>query len=128
MNIIDFISKYKNHPILFIGTGMSLRYLKNSYTWDNLLEKIAYDFSGNDEYYLDIKSKCYSDDNKCNYLRVAEILESDFNSKLENDRNGRFKEFAEATKINESKHWTYYINRTRLENYLKLENEPNQVI
>ena len=92
MNIIDFISKYKNHPILFIGTGMSLRYLKNSYTWDNLLEKIAYDFSGNDEYYLDIKSKCYSDDNKCNYLRVAEILESDFNSKLENDRNGRFKE------------------------------------
>lgn len=43
-------------------------------------------------------------------------------------RNGRFKEFVEATKINESKHWTYYINRTRLENYLKLENEPNQVI
>ena len=40
-------------------------------------------------------------------------------------RNGRFKEFAEATKIND---WTYYINRTRLENYLKLENEPNQVI
>jgi len=36
MNIIDFIKKYKNHPILFIGTGMSLRYLKNSYTWDNL--------------------------------------------------------------------------------------------
>lgn len=92
MNIIDFISKYKNHPILFIGTGMSLRYLKNSYTWDNLLKKIAYDFSGNEEYYLDIKSKCYSDDNKCNYLRVAENLESDFNSKLENDRNGRFKE------------------------------------
>ena len=43
-------------------------------------------------------------------------------------RNGRFKEIAEATKINDSKHWTYYINRARLENYLKLENEPNQVI
>ena len=43
-------------------------------------------------------------------------------------RNGRLKEFAEATKINYSKHWTYYINRARLENYLKLENEPNQVI
>ena len=43
-------------------------------------------------------------------------------------RNGRFKEFAEATKINDSKHWTDYINRARLENYLKLENEPNQVI
>lgn len=43
-------------------------------------------------------------------------------------RNGRFQEFAEAIKINDSKHWTYYINRARLENYLKLENEPNQVI
>lgn len=43
-------------------------------------------------------------------------------------RNGRFREFAEATKINDSKHWTYYINRARLDNYLKLENEPNQVI
>ena len=43
-------------------------------------------------------------------------------------RNGRFKEFAEAAKINDSKHWTYYINRARLENYLKLENEPNQVL
>ena len=91
MNIIDFIGKYKNHPILFIGTGMSLRYLKNSYTWDNLLKKIAYDFSESEEYYLDIKSKCYSNDNKCNYLKVAEILENDFNSKLENDRNGKFK-------------------------------------
>ena len=43
-------------------------------------------------------------------------------------RNGRFREFAEATKINDSKHWTYYINRARLDNYLKLENEPNQII
>ena len=91
MNIIDFIGKYKNHPILFIGTGMSLRYLKNSYTWDNLLKKIAYDLSESEEYYLDIKSRCYSNDNKCNYLKVAEILENDFNSKLENDRNGKFK-------------------------------------
>ena len=41
---------------------------------------------------------------------------------------GKFKEFAEAIKIGNSKHWTYYINRARLENYLKLENEPNQVI
>jgi len=43
-------------------------------------------------------------------------------------RNGRFKEFAEATKINNSKHWTYYINRARFENYLKLEDESNKVI
>lgn len=32
MNNKDFIVKYKNHPVLFIGTGMSLRYLNNSYS------------------------------------------------------------------------------------------------
>lgn len=41
-------------------------------------------------------------------------------------QNGKFKEFAEATKINNSRHWTYYINRNRLEDYLKIKNEPNQ--
>lgn len=28
MNINDFISNYRNHPVLFVGTGISLRYLK----------------------------------------------------------------------------------------------------
>lgn len=31
MDIQEFISKYHNHPVLFVGTGLSLRYLKNSY-------------------------------------------------------------------------------------------------
>ena len=56
MNIVDFIGKYKNHPVLFIGTGLSLRYLDNAYTWDGLLSKIATELKGNNEYYLDIKS------------------------------------------------------------------------
>lgn len=43
-------------------------------------------------------------------------------------QNGKFKEFAEATKINNSQHWTYYINRIRLENYLKNKKEPNQLV
>ena len=41
MNIHSFIGAYHNHPILFIGTGLSLRYLTVSYTWDALLKKIA---------------------------------------------------------------------------------------
>lgn len=39
MNIQEFISNYHNHPVLFVGTGLSLRYLKNSYSWDSLLQK-----------------------------------------------------------------------------------------
>lgn len=55
MTIHDFVSKFSNHPILFVGTGMSLRYLRNSYTWDSLLSKIALELYGSDEKYLDIK-------------------------------------------------------------------------
>lgn len=61
MDIKEFISKYRNHPVLFVGTGVSLRYLDNSYTWDGLLKKIAYDLKGNVEFYLDIKSRCEID-------------------------------------------------------------------
>ena len=46
----EFISEFKNHPVLFVGTGLSLRYLKHSYTWDGLLEHISYELTGNDEY------------------------------------------------------------------------------
>ena len=40
MNIQEFISNYHNHPVLFVGTGLSLRYLENSYSWDSLLKKV----------------------------------------------------------------------------------------
>ncbi len=56
MNIKDFVAKYTNHPVLFIGTGVSLRYLENSYTWDGLLSKIATELYGDDREYLNIKS------------------------------------------------------------------------
>ncbi|MCT3899745.1 SIR2 family protein [Elizabethkingia anophelis] len=91
MTIQEFIAQYKNHPVLFIGTGISLRYLENSYTWDGLLSKIAFELYDNEEYYLDIKSKCYID-NKFNYLKIAELLEQDFNENLQENRDGKFKE------------------------------------
>ena len=61
MIIEEFINHYRNHPVLFIGTGISLRYLKNSFTWDGLLKQICIDFKGNKEYYLDIKSQFEND-------------------------------------------------------------------
>lgn len=91
MNIKEFISKYKNHPILFIGTGMSLRYLKNSYSWDGLLSFIAFELKNSEEYYFDLKSKCFEKD-KYNFEKIASLLELEFNQQLSDDRDGKFKE------------------------------------
>ncbi|MFB0980267.1 MAG: SIR2 family protein [Alteromonadaceae bacterium] len=90
MDINEFVSEYKNHPVLFIGTGLSLRYLQNSYTWDGLLEKIAYELSGNEEFYLDIKAECQID-GFFKFDKIAEVLESKFNHMLTQDRDGKFK-------------------------------------
>lgn len=116
MTIQEFIAEYKNHPVLFIGTGISLRYLENSYTWDGLLGKIAFELSGNQEYYLDIKSKCYID-NKFDYLKIAELLEDDFNNHLQEDRNGKFKEINDTFYNNMQKgihlsRFKIYISKT----------------
>lgn len=90
MKIQEFISQYRNHPILFVGTGISLRYLKNSYTWDGLLSKIAFELTDNTEFYLDIKSQCHNN-GSFDYLKIANIIEEEFNSSLQKDRNGKFK-------------------------------------
>ncbi len=89
MTIQEFIAKFKNHPVMFIGTGLSLRYLENAYSWDALLRKIAFELNTNEEYYLDIKSKCMKS-NICSYDKVATLLEKDFNNYLEQNRNGKF--------------------------------------
>lgn len=90
MNITEFVSKYTNHPVLFIGTGMSLRYLKNSYNWDGLLKKIANDIEDSNEYYLDIKSEC-QEKSRYKYEKIATKLQDDFNQTAKKDRKGKFK-------------------------------------
>ena len=91
MDIKEFVSGFRNHPILFIGTGISLRYFKDSYTWDGLLRHVAYELHENEEYYLDIKSNSEVD-GKYDYTKIASELEKDFNSYLQGSRNGKFKE------------------------------------
>ena len=78
MQVQEFIGNFRNHPVMFIGTGLSLRYLENSYSWENLLKKIAFDFEPNEEYYLDIKAD-YMTPYGCDYEKVATRLEQDFN-------------------------------------------------
>lgn len=89
MNIAEFISHYKNHPVLFIGTGFSLRYLENSYTWDGLLSKISFDLKGNHEFYFDLKAEC-EEDGKYRFDKVASHLEKEFNNQLIAERHGKF--------------------------------------
>ncbi len=91
MTVQEFISNYRNHPVLFIGAGISLRYLENSYTWDGLLKKISFDLKGNDEFYFDIKSQC-ENEGVYEFDKVATLLEEEFNQILLSDRDGKFKE------------------------------------
>jgi hypothetical protein len=118
MNIQEFISKYRNHPVLFLGTGISLRYLNNSYTWDGLLKIISYELKGNNEFYLNIKSKCESDESEGRYDfdKIASLLEKEFNSSLENDRNGKFE------KVNDSffAQMEKGVNLSRLNIYISM--------
>lgn len=113
MNIEEYISEYKNHPVLFVGTGISLRYLKDSYTWDGLLDKVSHDLTGNQEFYLDIKSRCQID-GKFKFDKIASELEEHFNLSLSKDRNGKFKEINDIFYSNMEKG----VNISRLKIYI----------
>lgn len=92
MKIDSFIKQYSNHPVLFIGAGFSLRYLENSFTWEDLLKHVSLELTGNKEVYLDFKSESIRNDGSCSYEEIAGKLENLFNETLSQDRNGKFKE------------------------------------
>ncbi len=95
MNITEYISNYTNHPVLFIGSGFSFRYLKYTYTWNDLLSKVCEDLWGTDERYLDIKAKC-TVNGVCSYAKVASQIEILFNETLEQNRSGKFRAINDA--------------------------------
>lgn len=113
MNIQDFISNYHNHPVLFVGTGLSLRYLENSYSWDSLLKKVASEFNPDPEYYLDIKAEHM---NPAGYAfdQIAAQLEKDFNQHLKDNRHGKFEHINDLFYANMEKG----INISRFKLYL----------
>lgn len=84
MKIEQFINKFQNHPILFIGTGMSLRYLENSFSWENLLKNISEKISGNSFHFQDLKNKAYSKTSKTyDYALLASIIEQELDEVAE---------------------------------------------
>lgn len=121
MDIKEFISKYHTHPVLFIGTGMSMRYLQKSYSWKSLLEQITVDLTGNDELFLNIDSRLNSD-----FPKMASEIENLFNRKLEEDRHGKFKDINDSFFDNKRKgidnsRFKIYISRLFADNSFKPE-------
>lgn len=113
MNIHEFISNYHNHPVLFVGTGLSLRYLENSYSWDSLLKKVASDFNPDPEYYLDIKAEHMRPTGYA-FDQIATQLEKDFNQHLKDNRHGKFEHINDLFYANMEKG----INISRFKLYL----------
>lgn len=92
MQIEEFIKGYSNHPVLFIGTSLSLRCLNNSYSWDNLLQHICYQLTGNKEIFYDYKDECQNEDSSYDFPESGEEIENLFNKTLKKERDGNFKE------------------------------------
>lgn len=91
MKINEFVSEFRNYPILFVGTGISLRYLRNSYTWDGLLDKILYEVLGERNTYKDLKYDCRKD-GKVDYPALATKVEKIFDDYLKTHKPAKFSE------------------------------------
>ncbi|MCC3742927.1 SIR2 family protein [Rouxiella badensis] len=92
MNIKDFFTGYRNHPIIFVGAGFSMRYLTVSYSWPGLLEKICVELTGDNELYKDLARENSNKDGDVNLPALASRLEEIFDGKLKEDRHGKFKD------------------------------------
>nr|EKX8674982.1 SIR2 family protein [Klebsiella pneumoniae] len=89
MEIQEFVGHYKNHPVLFIGIGFSLKYLQNSFSWNGLLEFISFELTENEEFYYDLKAESMVN-GEYSYDLLASKLELEFNKRLAEDRKGKF--------------------------------------
>ena len=91
MDIKEYLSTYKVHPVIFVGTGLSLRYYEDSYTWEALLSKIVEESMGSREAFLDLKSQCMSN-RDIDYPKLGTLVEKRFNEIAMRDRNGKFRD------------------------------------
>lgn len=86
MDVVEYFKSYKTYPLIFAGTGLSLRYLEKSYTWDMLLKQCVLDIGLEERDFLKIKAKNMSDVGKIDYPSIGSEIEKIFNEHCdEND-------------------------------------------
>lgn len=127
MDIKDYVKQFTNHPILFVGTGFSMRYIENSFSWDELLEHAADELKGDESYYLDLKYKY-----RHSYPRIATSIEKEFDRVLMentverfNDTNKQFYDYIKKD-IHVSR-FKIYLSRI-LSDYRIKEDMENEIL
>lgn len=70
-----------HHPFLFIGSGLSKRYMDTE-KWDELLRKFCTEFSGNEYQYDIYANKVEEEDYYGQQPAIAYLLEKDFNNEV----------------------------------------------
>lgn len=81
-SILDKIVESKKMPVLFIGSGISKRYLYNFPNWEELL-KLSFQAVNPDPFYYGQYIEKFNRDNLSNFeknIKLASIIENDFNA------------------------------------------------
>lgn len=85
MNILDIIKKSVeitgHQPFLFIGSGLSKRYL-NTENWEDLLRKFCTEFSNNEFQYDIYANQINEEDYYGRQPAIANLLEKDYNANI----------------------------------------------
>lgn len=89
MTIEDIINNFNTTPFLFIGSGMSRRYL-NLPDWKGLLKYFAEKVSNDEFAYDSYENKAKTMECKCGIMpKVAELIQQDFDKKWFEDEQIR---------------------------------------
>lgn len=86
MNVLERMVKNKRLPVLFIGSGIPKRYLKNFPSWDELLNE-SFSKVNSDPFYIGRYKEKFNREGLSNfdqYKELGTIIESDFNEAFYN--------------------------------------------
>lgn len=91
MTLTDVTKKFPSSPFLFIGSGMSRRYI-NLPDWKGLLQEMTKKINSDDFAYNYYENKANSEDLKYGLMpKIAELIQHDFDNKWFTDPTIRSK-------------------------------------